>query len=201
MTQIIVPTLGESVSEATVATWLKKEGDTVALDEPLVELETDKVTLEVNSPAAGVISSIKVQEGEDVEVGALLGEIGGEGAAATPVPKVETTPTPVVAASAEDRRRNSGTRRCGVSGVRRDPVRSNGSPDRTGSNGQRGRQDPPQDERRSDSTGRRARPFGRCSGSARSSGRFGHARTLETTCRDGSPRRRSYSLLQRPTRT
>ena len=100
MTQIIVPTLGESVSEATVATWLKKEGDTVALDEPLVELETDKVTLEVNSPAAGVISSITVQEGEDVEVGALLGEIGGEGAAATPVPKVETTPAPVVAAVA-----------------------------------------------------------------------------------------------------
>ena len=86
MTQIIVPTLGESVSEATVATWLKKEGDTVALDEPLVELETDKVTLEVNSPAAGVISSITVQEGEDVEVGALLGEIGGEGAAAAPAP-------------------------------------------------------------------------------------------------------------------
>ncbi len=82
MTQITVPTLGESVSEATVATWLKKEGDTVAVDEPIVELETDKVTLEVNSPAAGVISSIVVQEGENVEVGALLGEIGGEGAAA-----------------------------------------------------------------------------------------------------------------------
>ena len=82
MTQILVPTLGESVSEATVAQWLKKEGDTVALDEPLVELETDKVTLEVNSPTAGVISSITVQEGEDVEVGALLGEIGGAGAVA-----------------------------------------------------------------------------------------------------------------------
>lgn len=89
MTQIVVPTLGESVSEATVATWLKKEGDTVAVDEPIVELETDKVTLEVNSPAAGVISSIVVQEGENVEVGALLGEIGGEGAAAgaKPAPK------------------------------------------------------------------------------------------------------------------
>ena len=77
MTQILVPTLGESVSEATVATWLKKEGDNVAVDEPIVELETDKVTLEVNAPAAGVLSSIVVQEGENVEVGALLGEIGG----------------------------------------------------------------------------------------------------------------------------
>ncbi len=86
MTQIIVPTLGESVSEATVATWLKKEGDTVALDEPIVELETDKVTLEVNSPVAGTITSIVVAEGEDVEVGALLGEIGAEGAAASPAP-------------------------------------------------------------------------------------------------------------------
>ncbi|CAG0892058.1 unnamed protein product [Cyprideis torosa] len=92
MTQILVPTLGESVSEATVAQWLKKEGDTVAVDEPIVELETDKVTLEVNATAAGVISSIVVQEGENVEVGALLGEIGGEGAAANdaaPAPKAE----------------------------------------------------------------------------------------------------------------
>lgn len=87
MTQIKVPTLGESVSEATVAQWLKKEGDTVSADEPIVELETDKVTLEVNAPAAGVISSIIVQEGENVEVGALLGEIGGEGAAANDTQK------------------------------------------------------------------------------------------------------------------
>lgn len=84
MAQIIVPTLGESVSEATVAQWLKKEGDTVAVDEPIVELETDKVTLEVNATEAGVISAIIVQEGENVEVGALLGEIGGEGASAAP---------------------------------------------------------------------------------------------------------------------
>lgn len=86
MTQILVPTLGESVSEATVAQWLKKEGDTVAVDEPIVELETDKVTLEVNATEAGVISSIVVQEGENVEVGALLGEIGGEGSAANDAP-------------------------------------------------------------------------------------------------------------------
>ncbi len=94
MTQILVPTLGESVSEATVAQWLKKEGDTVAVDEPIVELETDKVTLEVNATEAGVISSIIVQEGENVEVGALLGEIGGAGAAAAKSAAAkEETPT------------------------------------------------------------------------------------------------------------
>ncbi|HKW54936.1 MAG TPA: biotin/lipoyl-containing protein, partial [Stellaceae bacterium] len=77
---IKVPTLGESVTEATVARWLKKVGDTVAMDDPLVELETDKVTLEVNAPAAGTLSEIAVQEGGNVAVGALLGRIG-EGAA------------------------------------------------------------------------------------------------------------------------
>ena len=81
MTQIVVPTLGESVSEATVANWLKKEGDTVKADEPVVELETDKVTLEVNAPKDGVISRIVAQTGSSVGVGALLAEIG-EGSAA-----------------------------------------------------------------------------------------------------------------------
>jgi len=85
MAQIVVPTLGESVSEATVAQWLKKEGEAVKADEPIVELETDKVTLEVNAPADGVITSITVQEGEDVEVGALLGELE-EGATASEAP-------------------------------------------------------------------------------------------------------------------
>ena len=80
MTEIKVPTLGESVSEATVASWLKKEGDAVKADEPIVELETDKVTLEVNAPADGVISKIIAGEGEEVEVDAILGEIS-EGAA------------------------------------------------------------------------------------------------------------------------
>ena len=70
--EVNVPILGESVSEATVATWLKKEGDRVVLDEPLVELETDKVTLEVNSPITGVLSSILCEAGNEVEVGALL---------------------------------------------------------------------------------------------------------------------------------
>ncbi len=89
-TEIIVPTLGESVTEATVAQWLKQVGDTVEVDEPLVELETDKVTLEVNASEAGVISAIKVEEGENVEVGAILGEIGAAGSA--PAPKKADAP-------------------------------------------------------------------------------------------------------------
>jgi 2-oxoglutarate dehydrogenase E2 component (dihydrolipoamide succinyltransferase) len=79
-TEIKVPTLGESVTEATVARWLKQPGDTVAMDDPLVELETDKVTLEVNAPAAGTLSEVLVAEGANVGVGAVLGVIG-EGAA------------------------------------------------------------------------------------------------------------------------
>ncbi|MGZ9097306.1 MAG: 2-oxoglutarate dehydrogenase complex dihydrolipoyllysine-residue succinyltransferase [Micavibrio sp.] len=81
MAQIVVPTLGESVSEATVAQWLKKEGDSVAADEPILELETDKVTLEVNAPAAGTLVAITVKSGETVKVGAILGEIGAGNAA------------------------------------------------------------------------------------------------------------------------
>ncbi len=81
MTQILVPVLGESVTEATVAKWLKKEGESVRADEPIVELETDKVTLEVNAPSAGVIGKILVREGTNVGVGAILGEIGASGAA------------------------------------------------------------------------------------------------------------------------
>ncbi|KGM31318.1 biotin/lipoyl-containing protein, partial [Inquilinus limosus] len=74
--EIKVPALGESVTEATVARWLKKPGEAVAMDEPLVELETDKVTLEVNATAAGVLESVAAEEGANVEVGALLGSIG-----------------------------------------------------------------------------------------------------------------------------
>ena len=119
MTNIVVPTLGESVTEATVARWLKKEGDAIQADEPIVELETDKVTLEVNAPAGGVISKIVAGEGSNVGVGALLGEIAAGGAAndarpqsktgvdaavapapAAPAPAVATTsaPTPVTSA-------------------------------------------------------------------------------------------------------
>ncbi|MCS0496743.1 2-oxoglutarate dehydrogenase complex dihydrolipoyllysine-residue succinyltransferase [Ancylobacter sp. MQZ15Z-1] len=82
-TEIRVPTLGESVTEATIGKWFKKAGDAVTADEPLVELETDKVTIEVPAPAAGVLSEIVAADGETVEVGALLGSIGeGAGAAA-----------------------------------------------------------------------------------------------------------------------
>lgn len=103
MTQILVPTLGESVSEATVAQWLKKEGEAVKADEPLVELETDKVTLEVNAPSDGVVVKIIVAEGENVGVGALLGELG-EGSGTAPVPaanedKKAAAPAPAAAAA------------------------------------------------------------------------------------------------------
>lgn len=109
MAQIVVPTLGESVSEATVAQWLKKEGDSVSADEPIVELETDKVTLEVNAPEDGVISKITVGEGENVEVGAILGEIG-EGSAANDSkpadkkaePKAAAAPAPAEKQTAND---------------------------------------------------------------------------------------------------
>lgn len=87
MTQIVVPTLGESVAEATVAQWLKKEGEAVKADEPIVELETDKVTLEVNAPSDGVVIKIAVGEGETVEVGAILGEMEIGGVASAPAPK------------------------------------------------------------------------------------------------------------------
>lgn len=75
-TEIRVPTLGESVTEATIGKWFKKAGDTVAADEPIVELETDKVTIEVPAPSAGVLSEIIAKDGETVGVGALLGSIG-----------------------------------------------------------------------------------------------------------------------------
>ena len=86
--EIRVPTLGESVTEATVGQWLKKSGDAVAADEPVVELETDKVSIEVPSPGAGVLAEITVQEGETVEVGALLGMVGEGSAAASPAPRL-----------------------------------------------------------------------------------------------------------------
>ncbi|MAZ76704.1 MAG: dihydrolipoyllysine-residue succinyltransferase [Micavibrio sp.] len=98
-----VPTLGESVSEATVATWLKKEGDAVAQDEPIVELETDKVTLEVNAPNAGVITKIIAGEGDTVEVGAQLGQISADGSIPAVAPSAEPkTSTPVASASSDD---------------------------------------------------------------------------------------------------
>jgi len=100
MTDIVVPTLGESVSEATVAKWLKKAGDAVRKDETLVELETDKVSVEVSAPEEGVLTEIVAKEGATVVIGALLGHLGAAGAqtapqpaAAAPAPKPAATPT------------------------------------------------------------------------------------------------------------
>ncbi|HVU20228.1 MAG TPA: 2-oxoglutarate dehydrogenase complex dihydrolipoyllysine-residue succinyltransferase [Rhizomicrobium sp.] len=108
--EIKVPAMGESVTEATVARWFKKEGDSVARDEPLLELETDKVTVEVPAPAAGAIESISVKAGDTVQVGAILGAIA-EGKAGSPsvvaasnpdsaAPKAAPAPKPAAASAA-----------------------------------------------------------------------------------------------------
>ena len=107
MTEIRVPTLGESVTEATIGRWFKKAGDAVAVDEPLVELETDKVTIEVPAPSAGTLGDIVAKDGETVAVGALLGQIndGAAAAAAKPAqasakPAAPAVPPPQPAAPA-----------------------------------------------------------------------------------------------------
>ncbi|MFT4180312.1 MAG: 2-oxoglutarate dehydrogenase complex dihydrolipoyllysine-residue succinyltransferase [Rhizobium sp.] len=98
-TEIRVPTLGESVSEATVGTWFKKVGDAIKADEPIVELETDKVTIEVPAPASGTLSEIVAQAGETVGLGALLGQISaGNGAAVAAAPAAAAAPAPAAAA-------------------------------------------------------------------------------------------------------
>jgi 2-oxoglutarate dehydrogenase E2 component (dihydrolipoamide succinyltransferase) len=108
MTEIRVPTLGESVTEATIGRWFKKAGDAVAVDEPLVELETDKVTIEVPAPSAGTLGEIVAKDGETVAVGALLGQINDGAAAAKPAaapakadaPAKPVAPAPAPAAAA-----------------------------------------------------------------------------------------------------
>ena len=101
--EIRVPTLGESISEATVGKWFKKAGEPVRADEPLVELETDKVTLEVNAPGAGVLSEITAETGQTVAIGALLGQLSGGAAAAAAAPapaapaKAAAAPAPTTA--------------------------------------------------------------------------------------------------------
>jgi len=100
MTEIRVPTLGESVTEATIGRWFKKAGDAVAVDEPLVELETDKVTIEVPSPAAGTLSDIVARDGETVAVGALLGQISEGAGGAKPAAAAPAAAKPAPAASA-----------------------------------------------------------------------------------------------------
>ncbi len=119
---IVVPALGESVTEATVAKWLKSAGDQVAIDEPLVELETDKVSVEVNAKAAGVLAEIVADDGAEVEVGALLGRIEeGAKAAAKSAPKGEAkapekapakaeAPKPAAAAAAPDSKMEKGAK-------------------------------------------------------------------------------------------
>src|SRR3974377_1315054 len=113
MAEIRVPTLGESVTGATIGKWFKHPGDAVVIDEPLVELETDKVTIEVPAPAAGVLAGIAAKAGETVAVGALLGEIkeGAQGPSRTvaaplgrPDQKTDTT-APINAAEEEPRPR------------------------------------------------------------------------------------------------
>ena len=104
--EIKVPTLGESVTEATIAKWLKQEGEAVSADEPVVELETDKVTLEVNAPSAGVLAKISVAEGENVEVGALLGTIDADASATT---NAEAKPANDAPAGAKDTNRQKDT--------------------------------------------------------------------------------------------
>lgn len=101
-TEFFVPALGESVTEATVAKWFKQAGDSVDQDEPIVELETDKVTLEVNAPVGGALEEVSAKEGDTVEVGALLGKIaegkagksGGAGKTPAPAPAAEAPKSP-----------------------------------------------------------------------------------------------------------
>lgn len=102
-TEIKVPTLGESVTEATIGKWFKKVGDAIAADEPLVELETDKVTVEVPAPAAGTLAEIIVKEGETVGVGALLGSISaGAGAPAAKPAAVAQASAPTAASTVKE---------------------------------------------------------------------------------------------------
>jgi len=105
MSKIVVPTLGESITTASIARWLKQPGESVAADEPLVELETDKVTVEVNAPSAGVLGPHEAAEGAEVSVGDVIGTIGEAGAPQpsakpTPAPKAEAAPAPVSEAKA-----------------------------------------------------------------------------------------------------
>ncbi len=119
---IVVPNLGESVTEGTVSVWLKKPGEAVAADETLLELETDKATLEIPAPAAGVLSEILVAEGEDVEIGALLGRIepgvapAAEPEAAEEVKAAVESPAPALAAPADVSGTSEATRAVAASG-------------------------------------------------------------------------------------
>ena len=114
-TEIRVPTLGESVTEATIAKWFKKPGEAVKADEPLLELETDKVTLEVNAPASGVLGDIIAKEGETVGVNALLGSVLAGGAAAAPA-KAATSVAQAAGAAGASTMAEAGAKTAAVSG-------------------------------------------------------------------------------------
>jgi len=113
--EIKVPSLGESVTEATVAKWLKRPGEAVVIDEPVAELETDKITLEVYAPAAGTLAEILADEGANVPVGAVLGRIidGAAAAPSQPAPHPSPLPAPTLTLP-----RDAGEGREGARGAR-----------------------------------------------------------------------------------
>src|SRR4051812_35954314 len=106
-TEVVMPQMGESIAEGTIVRWIKKVGDKVDRDEPLFEISTDKVDAEIPSPAAGVVSEIRVKEGETVPVNSVVAVIGGAGTAAqppagAPAPKPVEPTTPPARAKAEE---------------------------------------------------------------------------------------------------
>src|ERR1700749_2227583 len=103
-TDVLMPQMGESITEGTLTKWLKKPGDTVARDEPLFEISTDKVDAEIPSPVAGTLGEIKIQEGATVSINTVVCTINEEGASASAPPKSEpsASPAPAVSAPATD---------------------------------------------------------------------------------------------------
>ncbi|NBQ28358.1 MAG: dihydrolipoamide succinyltransferase, partial [Rhodobacteraceae bacterium] len=123
---VMVPTLGESVSEATVSTWFKKVGDTVAQDEMLCELETDKVSVEVPAPAAGVLTEILAAEGATVAAGGKLAVLGGASASAAAAPTAAAAPAPAANASKEVEDSPAAKKAMAEAGISRDAVTGTG---------------------------------------------------------------------------
>ena len=137
-TEIRVPALGESVTEAIVGKWLKEAGDSVNADEPLVELETDKVTVEVNAPASGVLGEIKAAEGTTVAVGAVLGAIGN-GAGGVAAKPAQAAPAPAAQAPVAKAAAPAATQGCASSRCRRQIKRRDAAEPRGAQEARRGR--------------------------------------------------------------